>query len=323
MVLVGGFDMDFESFPSITVGSLKTITQFLDESMLKVNTIENISSDVKKFTFRFDGDSSYNVFINHSEHVPSDMFIWDYFGTGELYLNFQTCNITSWKDSFPKLFTGYLLTGKLTVPQQPGLTPFHFATSMFFIDRNVWAFPIATFFHYEKIQKESPICSYFSLTNSNVSIVSKHWQFANTVDSAPCCSHPTLSSSTKHSYCSFYPGNSACPLYTPSFKVIHSNVISLDNTSNEIVFDIHYSLTDSSSHIFQIVNTTEDVIVNTFKYSSDMSYDDLFVEVIDIFNTYLSSYLESNCVISNKEVSFQDTDKDTPKVSYIESLIGV
>lgn len=302
-----------------------SISAFI-ESIFKMNSIETISSDQKKFTFTFpyNGESSsYNIYINHTDDISDDFFIWDYYGSGELYCNFTKYNLTYWKDSFVKLYTQYLIAGKLSQPDKAGHNPYPFAFSVPFHDRYVWSFPISTFFNFEKVIKESPVCSYFTINTSDVSILSEHYQFANIVDSTPCCSHPTLSSPTKHSYCQFYPGNSVCPLYTPSSKVVSSRLVDLDNTSNQIPFDLTYSFSDSSFHIFQIKNLSNDCIINTMKYPSNISYEEVLYESIEIFDSYISSFSDSNCQISEKEVTSQDINKDKPKVSYIESLIGV
>lgn len=316
MVLIGGFDLDDKAIP----------LQLFLESVIDVNSIETLSSDQKKFTFNFTysgNESSYNIYINNTDQISDDFFIWDYFGSGELYCNFSKYNLVSWNPNFVKLFTQYFLSSKLAPPDKSGLNPYSFAISVLFNGRYVWALSIDLFFNYEKVRKESSLCSYLTFQDSNVSVVSKHYQFGNIIDSTPSCSHSTLSSPTKHAVCSFFPGNSTCPLYTPTSQSIASSSISLDNTSQEILFTLNYSLSDSFSHLFEINNATENAIVNTLKYPSDMSYEELKSEALDIFSSYIDSYKDSNCTISDKEITSQDTNKDTTKVSYITSLIGV
>lgn len=323
MVLIGSIDMDDPiSFTQL----VPSITSLLLGKTFSMNTIETLSPDQKKFSFTFTANgetSSYNIYINHSNDIPDQYFVWDYYGSGELYCNFRKNNLMLWKDSFPKLFTSYFLNSKLSQPHSSGLDPYTFALSIPFHDRYVWSFVIDTFFTYEKLIKESPVCTYFTLSTSEVTVVSDHYQFANLVDSTPCCSHPTVSSSTKHSHCQFYPGNSTCPLYSSSSRIVSSRLVDLENTSNQILFNLTYSMSDSFSHIFEITNQTADCIVNVMKYPSSLSYDEVLSESIQIFDSYVSSYANSNCQISDKEVSSQDTNKDKPRTSYIESLIGV
>jgi hypothetical protein len=316
MVLIGGSDLDDKTIP----------LQLFLEGTIDMNSLETISSDQKKFTFNFTfsgSESSYNIYINHTDQISDDFFIWDYFGSGELYCNFSNYNLVSWKNNFVKLFTGYFLTNKLTVPDKSGLNPYSFAISVPFNGRYVWALSIDLFFDYEKVKKDSSLCSYLTFQDANVSIVSKHYQFGNVIDNFPSCSHPNLSSSTKHSSCPFFSATSNCSLYASSSKTISSSSVSLDNTSEEIIFTLNYSLSDSFSHLFEIKNSTQNAVVNTLRYSSDIPYEQLETEALDIFSSYIHSYDGSNCTISDKEVILQDTNKDTTKVSYITSLIGV
>ena len=328
MVLIGDINVVafFQNHDSnFSIKTDTKISAFI-ESIIKMNSIETISSDQKKFTFAFpyNGEtSSYNIYINHTDDISDESFVWDYYGSGELYCNFRNYNLSYWKDSFVKLYTQYLILDKLPQPDKAGHNPYPFTSSVLFNGRYVWSFSISTFFNFEKVIKESPVCSYFTINNSDISILSEHYQFANVVDSTPCCSHPTLSSPTKHSFCQFYPGNYTCPLYTPSSKVVSSRLVDFDNTSNQILFDLTYSFSDSSSHIFQIKNLSNDSIINTMRYSSDFSYEEVLSESIEIFDSYISSFSDSNCQISEKELTSQDINKDKPKVSYIESLIGV
>lgn len=335
-MVLGSLDLDDPFMSNETPFSISEIlTNFLytdtnifapTESTLPMNIIESISPEQKKFTFQFinDGETnSYNIYINHSDNVPTEHFVWDYYGHAELFCNFRSHNLIAWKDSFIKLFTGYFIAGRLPVPTTYNLTPYTFVTSISFEDRYAWMFPIDTFFESEKITISQPLCSYLTINSSEFSLFSEHYSFANAIENIPTCSHPFVAASGKHAICSYYPSTSSCSVQVPLTKTLQTQTVSILNTSQTITFNLLYHISDRFEHVFKIVNATDNVIVNTFSYPISNSYQDLLSEVSDIFNTYLSSYNDSSYSISQEEVGITPTNKDTTKVSYIESLIGV
>lgn len=297
-----------------------------------MGAIETISSTQKKFSFSFVVDGSpnfYNVYINHDENIPDNRFVWDYFSTGELYLNMNLFNLTEYKDVFSVLYTSYFLTGKISNPDQNTTSSLTFATVIPYSDYYAWAFDLSTFFEYEKIAQETPICEYMTISHSGpngIVIRSSHYKFANIPNSYTNCSHPHLTANNPIQSCHYIGCNSNCPVYSPLTKVVHQRRVNKLNSSSFIDFQLTYSQSDRLVHIFQVKNLTDSLIVNTIRYPQDIqkSYDELLSEAMTVFDQYLEAYIDPTyTTIQLSSDSTEDSFKDEQKPSYIASLLGV
>ena len=311
-----------------TIPQLNFETHTKKDDIVSGYSIDVISPTILKFSFPVqlsEGETYYNIFINHCEDIPSGQIVWDYFGSGECYCNLNLVNLESAKSSFSVLYGQYMVSpSKLgTQPTQAGLTPFDFVTSAYAPSGNMaWSLNISTFFKYSKKNVDYPVCVYFTHKNANTNIVSKHFKFANVPNNVCSCSHPNVSTErNKFSPCHFSMTNNECPLYVDDSKIVFSQDINPINTDSIISFDMSYSLTSSGSHLFKIRNTTNKILINTLKYPSDNSYDTCFEEALRIFNEYTSVYSSDSSITEVKRELSLDADKDIAKSSYIESLI--
>lgn len=289
------------------------------------STIETLSPTIKYFEFTFHSqntEAAYKVYINHDPDISSGQFIWDYYSSGELYCNFSRHNLLRWNSNIIVLYRDYLHTQRLQNPDSSGQSPTSFAQSVAFRDGYAWSFDLSTFFQYELVMEESPLCQYLSTTFVNPPIRSKYYQFANLPPSSCSCSHP--STDGKYASCSFYGNNSNCSLSISSNTVLTTKKIDINNTSSSIHFELQHTLTDQMNHVFLIYNVTDSCVLTKLKYTSDLDYDQIYTEALSVFNSYLEAYQNDSYTVS--DFIKQDTpisDKDIPKSSYIQSLLGV
>jgi hypothetical protein len=270
---------------------------------------------------------TYTIYINHSESIPDGQIVWDYFGSGETYCNLNKVELIQAKDNFSQLYSKYMIVNnRLGIqPQVVGLSPFNFASSVEAPSGNLaWSFSIETFFIFNKKVTDDAVCIYLTKKNSDTTVISKHYVFANVPNNICSCSNPSISNSqTKSVPCHFSMQNSSCPLYKYESEIVYSQDVTPINSSQISSFDLVYYLSIQGNHTFKINNSSSDVIINTLKYPSSFTYDDSLVEAISIFKEYMESYSSSDFSFSEvKRDTLQDTGKDIEKSSYISSLIS-
>ena len=309
------------------IKSLEPDTQVLKDTTIMSNySIETVTPTILKFTFPIaDTDSSYNIYINHSNDIPSGRIVWDYFGSGECYCNLNLVQLHSAKTSFSTLYKDYMTNSSRlgTQPTEVGLVPFAFVSSTVAPGGNfAWSFDIDTLFKYTKKLVDSPVCVYFTRKDADTNIVSPHFKFANIPNNTCSCSHPNVTSEkNKFTPCHFSSANNECPLYSPDSKIVFSQDVNPVNTNSVTGFDMSYAITSSGFHYFEILNTTDKVVVNTLKYPPSAKYEDCLEEALKIFNEYTSVYSSDSLITEVKRENASDANKDTAKSSYIESLI--
>ena len=314
--------------PNLPINLTDQISLPKDHIDMHGYSIETISPTILKFAFPVrlsDTEASYNIYVNHSEDIPAGKIVWDYFGSGECYCNLNLVNLQFAKNEFSKLYTSYMIvpTRLGTQPTEVGVSPFNFVTSATAPSGNLaWSFDLATLFVFSKKAVDFPVCVYFTHKNADTNIVSKHFKFANVPNNTCSCSHPTMSvDKNKFSSCHYSMSNNECPLYTDDSRVVFSQDVNPINTTSVVSFDMSYAITTSGSHLFNIRNTTDKILINSLKYPSDVSYDSCLEEALRIFNEYTSVYSFDSSITEVKRELTSDTDKDIAKSSYIESLI--
>lgn len=286
-----------------------------------------------------------NIISNPGSTNP--YFVFDFFGTGEIYVSVppgQSLVSVSKKflETYIRLFLGdnavlrtypkppyeflHLQTGRVKAARSPGspINEEDYILAWHFLDTDYF-YTVDT----EKIantnnKPKSPIiCKYYTTNSSNLTIKSSYYKFANIPENSKVCSHPNISVNG-FSICPFQSANppirqSSCSVYSPDFKVLKSTIINTYNTDQKFSIDLQYSLCMDGSHAFTIRNMKTEDIVNSFYYSPDNNFDELYFEVEKIYFEYISCYVNDN--VSNAPTG-SSKSSIVPKQSYILSLLG-
>lgn len=286
--------------------------------------LEVISPTIKKCSFEVSTDSfngSYTLFINHLSTLPAGIFVWDYFASGELWVNFSHANLTSANTTlFSQIYKSYFLNSGLLSkePTYAGHSPLDFVTSyQVYSDGTYgWAIPLDPFFEYERVVVSHPVCSYYSVNNSSYKHLSEHYNFANIPSDTTCCSHPSVASFTP---CKAAIQNN-CSLYQSKTDVLATSTVSYLNSHTSLLFNLEYYLSFDLYHTFVINNVTQSATLNTLIYPLDNDYDSLLQEALSIFDDYISSY--SSLGTSSLAIPTASSPDPVDKNSYVLSLIG-
>jgi len=290
-----------------------------------------VKATISAFADRPDGPHTINLFINHHPDVPVGYFDMDYFGSGEIYCNLRSVDITAVKSSMSSLYSSYLSNPSSDLSTPPPFSGYtsksiSFATSvpsLNYSDLLSWRFPLNIFFYYNSVQQSLPMCIHYTYSPSNSTPVhiSPNYKYSNLVEDYPTCSH-SCHSSSKPVLCSFSSSDfSSCSLYSPSKKTILSQTITPSNSSDSLIFDLDYFITTDASHVFSITNKNTNQEVNTLTYPSSHSYQEYEEEAIRIYNMYLNSYSDTEFTFSLNQISSSEQDSHSPKQSYIASLL--
>ena len=81
---------------------------------------------------------------------------------------------------------------------------------------------------------------------------------------------------------------------------------------------MRYSRTLNGEHSFVVENMTDNAILTTLNYNKESDYDEVLVEVNNIFQEFISCYDAHTFEDKNTEQEKVSVNK----VSYIQTLIG-
>lgn len=275
------------------------------------------------------------LFINHYSEVPFGFFDIDFFGSGELYCDFLSTNLISLKSTMTTLYGSYLFNESSdlsSLPPSVGYTSksLSFAVSVpSTLDSSLlsWRFPLETFFEFSSVEKQHSICSYYTYSSSNTPVhISSRYKFANVIEGYPTCSHPSTDSNPNPVNCPFSSSSfPSCSFYTPTKKTLLSTTLTPSNSSQSLTFELNYSITTDSSHVFSIENKTLGQQLNTLTFPSSVvfSYEECESEAIKIYNEYLETYSTSSYLFSDNEISSDQQTEEIKKPSYINSIMTV
>jgi hypothetical protein len=299
-------------------------------------------------------DYTVRFFINNidkeNEYVnkyscPKGYFIYDYFGSGELYINIpEDKYIVSVRPTFKTLYFNHITNGMMKeYPSNIGHKPTSFAESCISPSSDhlsdnplyAWKMSIDTFFNTvdaseidgknQKVIKKSPVCKYLTLHNDQHNITSEYYNFGNIIQNRSVCSCPKMGSKTSITPChvvdmmSSIPAESACASYVPLSKVIRTISVCPQNTEQQTNIQMRYSTTMTKEHSFIIENLTAQTILSALQFPSDLPYEDIITEVNGIFDELTSCYVPDDV----NESSVIDTKEEVSKISYIQTLLGV
>jgi len=325
-----------------------------DQNYITYPILHNVTLDQDYFQFPIDPllpqdqiGNTYSLYINYTNtNCPTGYFIWDYFSSGELYVNTaENQSIKNAKSTFVTLFKNFLSKpNKLGNILPIGSQPFEFVTSVnspTSHEQNndalcAWMFKIEKFFEVEKADVTSaapisiPLCSFLTLkdTNRSITIKSDHYSFANLIDDVSICSCPELNTSNS-SYVSCTPSVlgltfKTCPKYSPKKELLKSTALALENTEKSFVLVLEYSLSQHFTHLFDIhaIHTDSDPAhVFSLNYPLTENYDELVPSAIAVYEEFLNNYV--NSVQSHPVVNIEENTNLQINSSYISSLLSV
>jgi hypothetical protein len=198
-------------------------------------------------------------------------FIYDYFGSGEVYLNIpENIYITSVAKTFFTVYKNHIHspTGELKRhPDAAGFSPNNHVTSCLSPSVDpynsspvyAWKFSIDTFFNTvsssevkdkKKVISPAP-CQYLTYHANDTKITSADYAFANVPPNIALCSSPVLSSKSSMTLCSsFHLGriDKHCPHYVALSTIIKTTAVTPLNSENIINIQMRYSATLSRDH---------------------------------------------------------------------------
>ena len=254
-------------------------------------------------------DHFIRLFINDDSSIPDGYFVFDFFDSGQIYLNASTltnkisCAQVNLR-SFLNLIFSNTATSLTTYPNSSGSTIFMngFIVESFELYRSGmygWKIPIEGFFGdipenivttKQKQLKISPICKYYSHNN----IVSKDYRFANIISNfQSCSSHKRNNFETTLNGCLFEPRKqSDCPLYEPDISVIMTKEVKMFNSNSSEKFTLEHFYSRTGYNSFSIICGNDNVL-NNIVTPPEISYDEALTSATDIFEKYLECYTEA------------------------------
>lgn len=265
-------------------------------------------------------DHHIRLFINHDSSIPEGFFVFDFFDSGEIFLN---TDILSKKISHAEINLRNLINlvfssvpnPLMQYPDSDGLTVYlnGFFVEVFKQYRNDmygWKLPIQGFFGSipeniidmkQKSPKVSPICKHYSLND----IVSKNYRFANIItDFDSCSSSKRINYETILHSCLFEPKKqSECPFYEPDVSILLTKEVKMHNSNNSEKFRLEHFHSRTGYNSFSIICGDNNVL-NNIVTPPNISYDEALISAIEIFKKYLDCYTEASIVeidLSEKE----------------------
>lgn len=290
--------------------------------------------------------SEYSFYINNNDNymIPPDKFVWDFYGSGELYFSLPSgMEIASIKKTFAVFYHSFIFDQssikKLPIQigdcfdvntivsdflSDPIITSVYSPTNS---DTSAWCLSIDSFFTVKKSTNfpikitPDPVCKYFSVKNNNLDILSKEYVYANRLENISICSAPLLYEPGQLCSCANFHLNikqSVCAVYEYDYTVVKSTNIIPNNSTNSFSITLRYSNSYDSSHIFKIINDLDNTEVSSYSYSSDLSYEDILPQALSIYEDYIDCYQDHS--LSQNDVVKESLSK--AKLSYIQTLIG-
>jgi len=275
----------------------------------------DLSKDNQSITHKF--------YFNHSPDIHSDYIKYDYFGSGELYLNlsfYQPQSITGIHYSaFLIWYTQVVASTKIFdkdsllnyyEDEQSSMNVFMIKVSEIF---NIIASPTETV----ETPQFAAICKSFTLSNDNVDIKSSDYLFANIITDFSSCSHETFKN--RHVNCSFVGNFESCPMFTPKVEYIKTVSITKDNTTSSVNYSLrtHQSMNDDVV-LYEIYDETNLNTIHRFQVNltDNVSKEDAQNHALEVFQESIDVYQNDNL----EEVNFSSNDPKL-KTSFIASLV--
>lgn len=283
--------------------------------------------------------NSIRLFINQNENVPESAFLYDYFGSGEIFVNVPADKIlTGAKEKFAafyrKNFMGVGSSLKTEYPSQIGVIPNSGSGTSYPTPSTIgtsnptygWLFGLETYFNLEDSNSVpkivDPICKYYSYSGKNKSenIISSEYNFANHIENYPSCSCAAKTGSPKSlGFCEFPKScQTSCRFYSPLSETVSKVVITPNNSDQSIEFETVRLKLNNGNNLYRIINVSNLSVVNQIEVPSEVSEGDANKQVSEIFNEYISCYLDHQ----HQNINLNTNDV-VEKNSFIQTLLEV
>lgn len=281
--------------------------------------IEN-SNGTKVATLKINKDSSCNFYISQYNHIPVGKVVYDYFHSGELFVNFpQSMGVlTSLTETLQTIYVNYAL--KDTFFKDPNSTA-NPAWTKRYVDEslNGWIFDIDLIFNYEPANVFTPVCKHYTgFTKNGSSVISSGYLFANKPDSvvSNCSNEKIVVSKTSLHNCPYSTKDafSACPFYEYSYEVVKSFEVN-SNSSNSQIFELRYVKSNNDYAVYQLFDLKNNQI-NYTAYEKDT--EEFKNNVLEVIEEIVSSYTSVSFDVNQRPGNLLS---EKTKQSYILSLV--
>jgi hypothetical protein len=303
--------------------------------------------------FYFELEIAENVriryFLNFDPKIPEGTFIYDYFGSGELYLNPRkgtsiSAGSLNWKKLIKTMFFDPSVDSPLRhMPDEEGISFFHSFDGMISSrycqqsETYGWLFDkIETFFYTENCednrsidsasplngqQKFLPICKNYSYHDVDVAISSSEYKFANHIPGVATCSHYGENEQVVSAkFCIFETSRqSNCPFYVPLVNRLQEVEVTPNNTNDKITIVLQHFVSMNRYNVFTIMNQTDNTIINQMAVPEEVSYDDAITQAVSLLQEYTSCY--NDHTKENRDIDDSSSQSVKEKNPFIQSLL--
>jgi len=277
-------------------------------------------------TVKMDSEHSVNFYINKYDKIPVNKVVYDFFNSGELFVNFPAHlgELTALTESIQTIYRNYIMKDSFMKSPEPGPSTIPNWTERYVDDRlNGWIFDLNLLFSTSPSTIPVPVCKNFTGKTRDGSIhVSSTYLFANQPSSIDSnCSSPKVyvNKLTPHHCVYSNPPNagynfSSCPFYEYDYELVKSVEVNPD-TSKAQKFEIRYIKLSDGFATYQLFDTTNNQ-VNYVVHEKDTQ--ELKDNVILVMDEILSSY-EHHILKPNQKQ--EESLSSFEKKSYILSLV--
>lgn len=296
--------------------------------------------------FEIAPDLNIRYFLNYDPNLPEGSFVYDYFGSGELYFNPHkgtsiVAASSNWKNFVKDNFWQAENQSVFRImPDREGIKYFHdydgIVTSYYLpqSESYAWQFrDIQTFFYIADSvpvvqipdpntpKKFIPICKNYSYHDNDIAISSPKYKFANHIPGVPTCSHYHDNEDTSNAkFCAYQTDNQrSCLMYVPLINKLQTIEVATNNTNNKISIAVEHFESRTGYNVFTIKNETENTVINQIAVPVDVSYDDAVAEVNVILEEYVACYNDHTKQVKDHEDNSSDSIKE--KNPFIQSLL--
>lgn len=273
-------------------------------------------------TLKIDKDSSCNFYISQYPHIPVGKVVYDYFNSGELFVNFpqNMGTLVCLSETLKHIYVNYAL--KDTFFKDPNFNGNYPEWIQRYVDEslNGWMFDVSLIFNYDSANSFTPVCkNYTGYTKDHNLVISSNYMFANKPDSliSNCSSEKVVIDKTTPHHCPYSSLKEpfiACPFYEYVYDVIKSFEVN-SNTFNSKIFQLRYVKSFNDYAVYQLFDLNNNQ-VNYTAYEKDT--EEFKNNVFQVVEEIISSYSSVSFDINQKS---ENILSNKTKNSYILSLV--
>jgi hypothetical protein len=277
-------------------------------------------------TVKMDSEHTVNFYINNYDKIPVNKVVYDFFNSGELFINYppHMGEITALSETIQTIYRNYIMKDSFMKQLDPDAGQIPKWTQRYVDDRlNGWILDLSLIFTVAPVSIPVPVCKNFTGATKDGSIhISSGYLFANKPSAVESnCSSPKVyvNKLTPHHCVYSNPSNStysfpSCPFYEYDYELIKSVEVN-PNTSKAQTLEIRYIKLSDGFATYQLFDRTSSQINYVIYEKDTQELKDGIVSVMDeILTSYEDHVLKPNQKQEESLDSFQ-------KKSYILSLV--